>query len=65
MLAPDRMPIVEGKKMANILKKSPSGPLQSGFRFDMRISPGDRQQKTLSLINIKYIHSKADDDVLY
>ena len=47
MFAPDRMPIVEGKKMANIWKKLPSGPLQSGFRFDIRISTGDREQKIL------------------
>ncbi|TNN38876.1 hypothetical protein EYF80_050961 [Liparis tanakae] len=31
MLAPDRMPMVEGKKMANIWKKLSSGLLQSGF----------------------------------
>lgn len=47
MLAPERMPMAEGKKMANIWKKLPSGPLQFGFRFSMKISPGDREQQRL------------------
>lgn len=39
MLAPERMPMAEGKKMANIWKKLPSGPLQFGFRLSKKISP--------------------------
>lgn len=44
MLAPERMPMAEGKKMANNSKKFPSGPLQSGVKFCTKISPGDRKQ---------------------
>lgn len=53
MLAPDRMPMVEGKKMANIWKKLPSGPLQSGVKFEMKISPSDMPTINLNL-NIIY-----------
>lgn len=38
MLAPDRMPIAEGKKMANIWKKLASFSLQFGVRFSKKIS---------------------------
>lgn len=40
MFAPARIPMADGKKMANIRKKSPSGPLQFGRRFSKKISPG-------------------------
>lgn len=40
MFAPARIPMADGKKMANIPKKSPFGPLQSGKRFSKKISPG-------------------------
>ena len=52
MLAPERMPIAEGKKMANIWKKLPSGALGSGFRFDSKMSPDDREQKTCNCPHI-------------
>lgn len=73
MLAPDRMPMAEGKKMANTLKKFSSFDLQFGFRFDMKISPGDRQKKTkkktlycpvISLKYIFYIFLKGLNDFL-
>lgn len=51
MLTPVRIPLVAGKKMANIWKKSPLGPLQSGNRFAKKISPGDGQQTSLLFSN--------------
>lgn len=58
--------MAEGKKMANILEKfSPS--LQSGFKFAMKISPGDGQQQTsvYPLINVKYTNDKTITFCLY
>jgi len=40
MLTPDRIPVAEGKKMENILKKDPSLPRKEGSRFDKKISAG-------------------------
>lgn len=56
MLTPVRIPLVAGKKMANILKKLPSGPLQSGTRFAMKVSPGDGQQNSLLFSDISRKH---------
>lgn len=44
MLAPARIPMADGKNIANILKKLPSGPLQSGNRFSKKISPRNKNK---------------------
>ena len=38
MLAPSKMPVAEGKKMENILKKEPSARHQSGKKLAVNIS---------------------------
>ena len=40
MLAPERMPIADGKKMAKLSKKTPLPLLLSGSRLSINISPG-------------------------
>lgn len=63
MLAPDRMPMAEGKKMANTLKKFSSFDLQFGFRFDMKISPGDRQKERFMYDSVwAYVDCVASDE---
>lgn len=47
MLTPVKIPLVAGKKMANIWKKVPLGPLQSGTRLATNILPQHTQHKSL------------------
>lgn len=71
MLAPARIPMADGKKIANILKKLPSGPLQSGNRFSKKISPTKtnccqkifvKQDTELALLNRAKKHESASSE---
>lgn len=45
MLAPARMPVADGKKMENKLKKEPSGPRQLGTKFWAKMSAGKEAEE--------------------
>lgn len=45
MLAPARMPVADGKKIENKLKKEPSGPRQLGTKFWAKMSAGEEAEE--------------------
>lgn len=64
MFTPDRIPVAEGKKMENILKKDPSLPRKEGSKFDTKISAG--RIKTVVRFNCSFTkHSGFDFAIRY
>jgi len=51
MLAPDKMPMADGKKMENIWKKPLLSPLQFGIRFSTKMSPVEKASRESGMLS--------------